>query len=340
MKYVLFSLAIFSAFALPSFTFAQNHVSGRILLDVESHGEAWYVHPESHKRYYLGRPEDAYQLMRKLGLGISEKDFARFESDAAMRARLAGYIVLQVERRGEAWYIDPVTQEKTYLANGEDAFRLMKAKGLGISRANLNPIQIARVEDSVLLTGVPFTAQAPLAEWNDLRQQEGCEEASVMMAMSWATGIEVMPEKAREAILAMSNWQEDVYGTYHDTSAWDTNKRLFNEWYNFRNTEVQYDIATRDIHAELVKGNLVLVPINAKAVRNPNFLNGGPERHMIVVLGYDAVKGEFITHDPGTKNGNQYRYHETVLQGALRDYATGAYAPIGEGRTAMIIVKK
>lgn len=340
MKVSLLLFILISLFVLPSFVLAQNHLGGRILLDVEQNGEAWYVHPESLRRYYLGKPEDAYQIMRKLGLGISEKDFARFESDPQMRQRLSGYIVLQVEKRGEAWYVDPVTKEKTYLANGEDAFRLMKSKGLGINTKDLSAIQTARLQDSVLLTGVPFTTQAPFAEWNDLRQQEGCEEASVLMAMSWATGLELTLEKAKEEILAMSNWQQEVYGTYHDTSASDTNKRLLHEWFNYRNTEVKFDIATKDIHAELVKGNLVLVPINAKAVRNPNFLNGGPERHMIVVLGYDAVKGEFITHDPGTRFGNQYRYHETVLQGALRDYASGAYAPIGPGKTAMIIIKR
>ena len=33
---------------------------------------------------------------------------------------------------------------------------------------------------------VPFTSQAPLAEWDDPLQQDGCEEASSLMAASWA----------------------------------------------------------------------------------------------------------------------------------------------------------
>jgi len=48
---------------------------GKILLQVENNGEAWYVNPTDGKRYFLGRPADAFNVMRDLGLGISNKDF-------------------------------------------------------------------------------------------------------------------------------------------------------------------------------------------------------------------------------------------------------------------------
>jgi hypothetical protein len=48
---------------------------GRIFIAVEKHGEAWYVNPANAKRYFLGRPIDAFNIMRITGLGISEKDF-------------------------------------------------------------------------------------------------------------------------------------------------------------------------------------------------------------------------------------------------------------------------
>ena len=49
--------------------------SGKIFLQVESSGEAWYVNPGDNKRYFLGRPADAFQVMRNLGLGISNENF-------------------------------------------------------------------------------------------------------------------------------------------------------------------------------------------------------------------------------------------------------------------------
>ncbi|OGF28301.1 hypothetical protein A2477_03360 [Candidatus Falkowbacteria bacterium RIFOXYC2_FULL_47_12] len=50
---------------------------GKILLQVQEHGEAWYVNPTNGKRYFLGRPADAFSVMRTLGLGISNEDFER-----------------------------------------------------------------------------------------------------------------------------------------------------------------------------------------------------------------------------------------------------------------------
>ncbi len=48
---------------------------GKILLQVEGNGEAWYLNPNDNKRYFLGRPDDAFNVMRELGLGISNNDF-------------------------------------------------------------------------------------------------------------------------------------------------------------------------------------------------------------------------------------------------------------------------
>ncbi|MCK5510596.1 DUF2330 domain-containing protein [Candidatus Parcubacteria bacterium] len=55
-------------------SFSSNQ-KGKIFLQVENNGEAWYINPEDGKRYFLGRPADAFQVMRNLGLGISNDDF-------------------------------------------------------------------------------------------------------------------------------------------------------------------------------------------------------------------------------------------------------------------------
>ncbi|MFH1030226.1 MAG: hypothetical protein V1770_03135 [bacterium] len=56
-----------------SFSKATNlagRLKGKILLQVESKGEAWYVHPDNEKRYLLGKPADAFKVMQDLGLGL------------------------------------------------------------------------------------------------------------------------------------------------------------------------------------------------------------------------------------------------------------------------------
>ncbi|MDD5071736.1 MAG: zinc-ribbon domain-containing protein [Patescibacteria group bacterium] len=43
-----------------------NKQKGKILLQVEGHGEAWYVNPGDGKRYFLGKPADAFRIMRDI----------------------------------------------------------------------------------------------------------------------------------------------------------------------------------------------------------------------------------------------------------------------------------
>ncbi|MFH0892193.1 MAG: CARDB domain-containing protein [Candidatus Falkowbacteria bacterium] len=56
--------------------FAAKH-KGKIFLQTERNGEAWYVNPADNRRYFLGRPADAWEIMRTLGLGISNADFKK-----------------------------------------------------------------------------------------------------------------------------------------------------------------------------------------------------------------------------------------------------------------------
>lgn len=57
-------------------TFA-GRFKGRILLQVEGNGEAWYVNPDDGKRYYLGDPQTAYNAMRFLSLGVNNDDLRK-----------------------------------------------------------------------------------------------------------------------------------------------------------------------------------------------------------------------------------------------------------------------
>ena len=130
-----------------------RRVSGTILLQVESVGEAWYVYPDNHKKHYLGRPADAFSIMRGLGLGITNTDLNKipksdenFTGDYNMRKRLSGKILLQVEEHGEAWYIYPKDLKRYYMGRPSDAFELMRGLGLGITNSDLRKIDVGEVE--------------------------------------------------------------------------------------------------------------------------------------------------------------------------------------------------
>lgn len=79
-KTILFIGIFLCIIGLTSIVYADTlaqRLSGKILLQVEQNGEAWYIYPDNQQRYYLGRPEDAFRIMRTLGLGVSDADLNR-----------------------------------------------------------------------------------------------------------------------------------------------------------------------------------------------------------------------------------------------------------------------
>ncbi|MEK7648685.1 MAG: hypothetical protein AAB400_02070 [Patescibacteria group bacterium] len=150
MKYLFLTLSIMFAFACAHTANAaqlKDTFSGRILLQVQEKGKAWYIDPLTRTRAYLGKPSDAFRVMRELGLGISNANLEKISAseDSAVRNRsfalkFAGRILLQVEEHGEAWYVNPIDLKRYFLGRPSDAFTVMRGQGLGISNDNINKI--------------------------------------------------------------------------------------------------------------------------------------------------------------------------------------------------------
>jgi len=125
-----------------------DDLAGKILLQVESYGRAWYVHPVEKTRYYLQNGAMAYQIMRQESLGITDTDLSKIRTaygqpyDRKLTERLKGYILLQVEQSGEAWYVNPSDGLRYYLRDGEAAYDIMRELSLGISNKDLNTIPV------------------------------------------------------------------------------------------------------------------------------------------------------------------------------------------------------
>jgi hypothetical protein len=79
-KFKFISFCLLFLFLLPLATNASDLTSrlkGRILLQVEANGEAWYLNPTTEKRSFLGRPHDAFSIMRNQGIGITNIDLGK-----------------------------------------------------------------------------------------------------------------------------------------------------------------------------------------------------------------------------------------------------------------------
>lgn len=344
MKKAIFILLL-SLLLLPVFgARSASPVSGRILLQVEKKGEAWYVHPEDQKRYFLGRPADAFRIMRELSLGARHQFL---DNTKIFPERLAGRILLDVEKNGEAYYVHPPTLKKHYLGRPADAFQIMRELGLGISNKDLAAIPLGETDGSkdkpssqVLISGVPFTPQAPFGDWQDPRQQDGCEEASALMAVRWVRGEDLTREQAREEIINISDFLQEKYGEYRDISLSDIKDQIFEDYFNYSSVKIKKNLEINDIIHELQNGNLVLAPMNGQKLPNPYYTPPGPSRHMMVVRGYDPAADTFITNDPGTRRGELFEYNTQTFYGSIRAYPTGYHEPITAiSRDVLIVVK-
>jgi hypothetical protein len=175
-----------------------RRLRGRVLLQVFTDGNAWYIPPTTDRRYFLADGTRAFLLLRQFGLGITDEDLAkipvgiddRFNNDdadddglsdkleqglgtdlvvadsdgdgvndgtevrtgsdplrssnmifdQALTKRLDGYIVLQVEKQGQAWYIHQ--GKRYYMQDGVATFAIMRFLSLGISNEDIAQIPL------------------------------------------------------------------------------------------------------------------------------------------------------------------------------------------------------
>jgi len=342
--FLSFFILILALLVLPNKSAqAASGEGGKIFLQIEKNGEAWYVYPWDGKRYFLGRPKQAFEIMRKLSLGATHEFIAARQS---FPEQLSGVILLDIDKNGEAYYINPKNLKKYYLGRPEDAFKVMRELGVGINNkdlsylpvGDLNNIRKSNKRGRYIIPDVPFSPQAPFANWEDSRQQDGCEEASALLAAYWGKEKKLNREQALNKILDISRFEENNYGEYRDTSAQDTLNWLLKDYFDYQKAALKKKAELRDLIYEIKKGNLIIAPMNGQTLGNIYYTPPGPSRHMIVIRGYDEIKKTFITNDPGVGNGEMFEYDQDIFYNSIRDYPTGYHVPIEEVEKNVIVV--
>jgi hypothetical protein len=192
------------------------------------------------------------------------------------------------------------------------------------------------IPESYLLD-VPFTSQAPYANW-DFDHNEGCEEASVLMMKEFISSnhIEKLdPKYADNQIMKMINYEKDIIGSHIDFTANQTVKYLLKDFYKINTKVVSLDL-------EIIKQNIsnskpVIVPFAGRELHNPNFKTPGPIYHMLIIRGYKNNGSTIITNDPGTRNGQSYEYSWDTILSAAHDW-NGSAEKMLSGKKVMIIL--
>ena len=174
------------------------------------------------------------------------------------------------------------------------------------------------------LLPVPFTPQAPTANWDELHG-EGCEEASVIMANAYYNYNDnndknkdgtLDPVFVEQELIKITEWEKQNFGYYLDINSEET-VHVIREVYGL-NAEVVRTYTEQSMKQYLVDGKLILFPAQGQQLGNPNYRRPGPPYHMLVIKGY--TKNGFVTNDPGTRRGASYPYSFNVLYNANGDW--------------------
>lgn len=189
---------------------------------------------------------------------------------------------------------------------------------------------------SVLLP-VPFTPQAPTANWDELHN-EACEEASIIMAAAYFAGDRRSTIPASEVetqITTLTEWQQSHFGYYLDSNAEET-ARMIREVYGLK-AQLIRNFSESDIKHALANDKLVIIPLAGRKLDNPYYRAPGPEYHVLVIRGYTST--HLITNDPGTRRGAEYKYTYETLNNATAEW-DHAINGIDESKSVIIVVSR
>ncbi len=191
---------------------------------------------------------------------------------------------------------------------------------------------------------VPFTSQAPEKNWEQ-PWQDACEEAALLMLDAYYKHYNLSPLFAKDEILKIIKWEEER--GWGNSIEMEKVKEMMSEYFHLsilalehfstttqRTIKIIENPTVEQIKKSIAAGNPVLVVADGKVLPNPHFRNGGPVYHALIIKGYTET--EFITNDPGTQFGKNFKYKYQDLLNAIHDWNNG---DVKNGRRVVLVVE-
>lgn len=145
MKKLIFVIPILAILlALTSVSAATSLVkrlSGRLVLQVESSGQMWYIDPATLKAIFVGSQHDVDRLKTEFAVPVSDQDLNRIafkgysDKDYSYAKSMSGKILLQ-SSTGKLWYVSPIGYKKYELGTGTEVITALHSEAIGISQKN------------------------------------------------------------------------------------------------------------------------------------------------------------------------------------------------------------
>ena len=154
LKFMLI-MKMMTLVVFPSVSFAKAQpilvrYSGKVVVQAEDKTKTWYIDPIKKEKYSLNNAKDALVIMQNLGIGISNKDINRIKlptskysnwKDYIFAKNISGRIFVQVQDKGQAWYIDSINYRKYYLGTADNALKVLKSLSIKAKVSDINQIK-------------------------------------------------------------------------------------------------------------------------------------------------------------------------------------------------------
>jgi len=188
------------------------------------------------------------------------------------------------------------------------------------------------IPQNYTIPNLPFHPQAPLTtDENWSIHEESCEEAALLLNHYITNNIAFDPDKMNVDIIAMNDFQkthgiaEDKYSERYKkyflkdlTNPYEMYSLLGMDYLGYTNTTILMvrKPTIENIQAFVANNHVLTVPMKyTKDLRN-KFIRTEKTFHIINIVGY--TNDEFITLDPGTKNGRYLAYPKQKLYESIQ----------------------
>jgi len=104
-----------------------------VMVPVNDYEPAWYINPGTKEKLYIGQPIDVFRVMRKFGVGIKHATLQEYFKKGFPK-NLAGKILLDVESKGQAYYISPADLKSHFLGQPNFALLVLRENGFLLSK--------------------------------------------------------------------------------------------------------------------------------------------------------------------------------------------------------------
>ncbi|MDD5749507.1 MAG: S41 family peptidase [Patescibacteria group bacterium] len=142
----------------------KNRYSGSVVVCDEGFDKSyWYIVPIKAEKFPLENTVDLNSLLNLFAQGIHNKDLEKISSkealtniDYQLTHKFRGRFLLQTEEKGEAWYINPLDNQRYYISNNTQGLETLKNLAIDISRDKLEIFTLSEAKDSISVSKKEF----------------------------------------------------------------------------------------------------------------------------------------------------------------------------------------